>query len=107
MLLEYCLVPVMQRMEEQYDGAIFVHDHARPHVARSVKRWLFEHDIDVEDWPAFPPDLNPIKQVWKRLKELLQKHHPYIAEMKGGPDAVRAKLVEVLRTASDVEPCGT
>ena len=96
MVLEYCLLPVIQRMEEVYGEAVFVQDGARAHTAHSIKDWLRNHNIVVEDWPPYSPDLNPIEQVWKRLKELLQKYHPYIANMAGGADAVRAKLVEVL-----------
>ena len=58
-------------MEEVYGEAIFVKDNVRAHIAHSVKDWLRDHNIIVEDWPPYSPDLNPIEQVWKRLKELL------------------------------------
>ena len=96
MLLDYCLLPVIHRMKEQGIEPIFMHDNARPHIAKSVKKWLAEYKIEVEDWPPLSADLNPIEHVWKRLKELLQKHHPYIVDMPGGPEAVRAKLIEIL-----------
>ena len=40
--------------------------------------------------------LNPIEQVWKRLKEHLPRKHPGLAMMSGGSDKVKAKLVEIL-----------
>lgn len=104
LVLEYCLLPVMQRMQEVYEEVVFVQDNARPHTAQSVIKWLEDHNINVEDWPPYSPDLNPIEQVWKRLKELLQKHHPYIVNMPGGPDAIRAKLIEVLPEMWDLVP---
>ena len=48
--------------------------------------------IQVEEYPLYPPDLNPIVV----LKQQLHKKYPGIAEAPGVPDAVRARLVEVL-----------
>lgn len=95
-LLQHLLPPVYNKVKETYPDAIFMQDNARPHVHHLVKKWFADNNIVVDDWPPYSPDLNPIEQVWKRLKELLQKHHPYIAHMPGGPEAIQAKLAEIL-----------
>ena len=39
-------------------GYIFVHDNALIHRSQSVQRFIEHHDIPVEDWPQYSPDLN-------------------------------------------------
>ncbi|GFU39931.1 transposable element Tcb2 transposase [Trichonephila clavipes] len=42
-------------------------DNARHHRANIVDESLQSEDITRMDWPAYSPDLNPIKQVWDML----------------------------------------
>ncbi|GFV88757.1 transposable element Tcb2 transposase [Trichonephila clavipes] len=46
---------------------IFMDDNARPHRTLAVKELLESEDITRMDWPAYSPDLNPIKHVWVAL----------------------------------------
>jgi hypothetical protein len=54
----------------------FQQDNAPCHTANRVKAWFNEHGVDVMDWPGNSPDLNPIENLWQRLKILVAKEKP-------------------------------
>lgn len=66
-------------------GSIFLQDNAPTHTARVVQEWLGEwasaHGITILDWPAYSPDLNPIENLWKILKENIYKKDPELATL--------------------------
>ncbi|GFV53595.1 transposable element Tcb1 transposase [Trichonephila clavipes] len=45
-------------------GAVFQHDNARPHVAKTVKSYLDSQKVQLLPWPAYAPDMSPIEYVW-------------------------------------------
>lgn len=56
---------------------ILMQDNARPHTARVAIDYLEQEGIDVMDWPARSPDLNPIEHVWDIIgRHVLGRHNP-------------------------------
>jgi transposase len=51
---------------------IFQQDNAPIHSAKITKEWFKTNKIATIDWPANSPDLNPIENIWKQLKDNIQ-----------------------------------
>lgn len=66
-------------------GYLFIQDNAPTHKARIVQEWLInwarENGITLVEWPPYSPDLNPIENLWKLLKEGIIALHPELSDM--------------------------
>ena len=52
-----------------HDCDIFMQDGAPCHHSKLVTEWLQEQNYQVLKWPGNSPDLNPIKNCWKIIKD--------------------------------------
>jgi len=72
----------------------FQQDNWTVHTSGTSREWFHNHGIDLIDWPAWSPDLNPIEELWNDLKRRVYGRHPksmeelerYIAEEWAGTD---------------------
>jgi transposase len=56
---------------------VYQQDNARPHVAKKVKLWMEENNINVcKDWPPYSPDINPIENLWGVIDYFVKQRRP-------------------------------
>ncbi len=58
------------------------HDNAWPHVARICTQFLDAENSPVLAWPAYSPDMSPIKHVWDALDRRIQQRVPVPANIQ-------------------------
>ena len=46
---------------------VYVQDNAPPHTACDTAAFLDQQDVEVMDWPARSPYMNPIEHVWGQM----------------------------------------
>jgi DDE superfamily endonuclease len=63
-LLEYLLVPVIDRISRTLGIPHFMHDNSKVHEAQLAKDWLENSGYRLDKHPHYSPDLNPIEHVW-------------------------------------------
>lgn len=64
-------------------------DNASIHTARIVKQWFIDHGVQLLEWPALSPDLNPIEHCWAFLKDYLNEHYPHLLGQDMGVQAIK------------------
>lgn len=68
-------------------GSIVIMDNLTAHHSREVQDILHEHGVEVLYLPPYSPDLNPVEELWSKMKTILRKW--------------RIRVRDVLRLAAD------
>ena len=75
-VLEPKMLPSARDLFGATGDFIFQQDGAPCHTARVCTSWFQQHNVQLLTWPGNSPDLNPIENLWSRLKRLVMQKRP-------------------------------
>ena len=73
---------------------LFQQDNSLVHWAYNLMALLERNCIEVEEYPPYSHDLNPV--MWVEIKKQLQQQYPRFGNTLGGKEVVRRRLAHVL-----------
>jgi transposase len=80
---------------------VFQLDNASIHRSKETKELFAEHDVEVMEWPARSPDLNPIENVWSAMSTIMYSNSRQYATKEDLKTAILAVWDEISQSSID------
>ncbi len=74
-VLEQHMLPSRWRLC-QGRPCVFQQDNAKPHTAAFTTAWLRSRRVQLLNWSACSPDLSPIENIWRIIKQKIRQRRP-------------------------------
>jgi len=66
----------MKRLKERYPKMVVLMDNVSLHYTKELRDWYEENQVEIIKLPKYSPQLNPIEQLWKNMKQWLGTIQP-------------------------------
>lgn len=76
-VLEHACEPALRGMKDLFGRVLLQEDGNKAHGLKNKDMIAWKKSIGIEtlkDWPPSSPDLNPIENIWRVLKQRLKRH---------------------------------
>jgi transposase len=60
---------------DEFIDPVLMEDGAPVHRSNAPKEWRNDHDLEKMVWPAQSPDMNPLENLWKQMKDRVSRKH--------------------------------
>jgi transposase len=77
---------------------IFQQDNDSKHTSHLARKWFQDNKVELLDWPAQSPDLNPMEHIWCQLKSQLAKYENDPVSMQELWQRVDAEWIKISQT---------